>query len=296
MFEAVPGYPGLVDQARVAAFEGLVDALSAYQRDVMAIKTAPSGERRRQLTRAVLAEYGPRPALRQTVVVELIGLVRDHVGAEETLRYIRSLPEYLRRHTPVIEQEQIALARMEDLPGAAAALENLIKRVGPSADRCGILGGRYKRLMREATTPGEREHYLERAIAASQRGMDEDLNDYYPSSNLPRLYRLRNATGDEQRAVEVATVVMAACRRALARNPDDEWVLLTLLGAAFDRGDAEEAQPLVTKVRLRNPAGFHLGSTVSDLRMSYRLLPADARNQLGDVMGQMEEMWCATRT
>ena len=61
-----------------------------------------------------------------------------------------------------------------------------------------------------------------------------DLNDYYPTSNLPRLYRLRGGEGDEQKAVVAATVTVAACERSVALAKDDEWTRKTLLGAAFD--------------------------------------------------------------
>jgi tetratricopeptide repeat protein len=150
-------------------------------------------------------EYGSRYAVRTAVAVELIGLARDHNGPDATVRYIDSLPKALQQHPSVIEQKQIALAKLGDVSGAAAALENLIRHVGPSSDRCGILGGRYKQLMRASRTPRDRRHYLELAIAAYERGTAEDLNDYYLSSNLPRLYRRRADPGDEERAAEAAS-------------------------------------------------------------------------------------------
>jgi hypothetical protein len=290
VFEAVPGYPGDVDPARVSAFEDLVDALTAYQRDVMAIKLAAGADRRRALTVELLHEYGARPAVREAVVVELIGLARDHAGPVETLRYIDGLPELLQTHPPVIEQKQIALARTGDLLNAAAEIENLIRHAGPSADRCGILGGRYKQLMRQSIGPSARSLYLERAIAAYERGMAEDLNDYYPSSNLPRLYRQRGNAGDEQKALDVAAVVVAACRRAMARDPQDEWAVLTLLGAAFDRGDGAEARVLATQIERSGPAGFHLETTVADLETSCALQPPDVRAELIEVLDRMRAM------
>ena len=44
--------------------------------------------------------------------------------------------------------------------------------------------------------------------------MELDLNQYYCSCNLPRLYRQRKLNGDEVRAGIVAKVVLAACERA----------------------------------------------------------------------------------
>jgi hypothetical protein len=290
VFTAVPGYPSKIDRSRLSAFEDVVDELSTFQEIVRTIKCSPSTAERRTLTETLLRELGSRSAVRTAVVVELVGLARDHLGPEATVRYIDKLPKALQRHPPVIEQKQIALAKMGDVGRAAAALENLIEHVGPSADRCGILGGRYKQLAKEATDDRERRAYLDRAIAAYEQGMAEDLNEYYPSSNLPRLYRRRADPGDEQKARDVATVVMAACRRALARDPGDEWVVLTLLGAAFDRGDAEEADTLVTRIERAGVANFHLGTTVADLRASCALQPDDVEAPLRPVLRRVEEL------
>jgi hypothetical protein len=41
--------------------------------------------------------------------------------------------------------------------------------------------------------------YLNKSIQSYERGMELDLNDYYCSSNLPRLYRQRNRKGDDER-------------------------------------------------------------------------------------------------
>jgi hypothetical protein len=194
------------------------------------IKEAFDPATRRRLTRELLAKYGTQPAVRDSVAVQIIGLTRDHVGPDETLSYIDGLPDNLQNHPPVIEQRQIALAKTGDVLSAAAQLKLLINQAGPSSDRYGILGGHYKQLMMRSTDPAVRRRYLDAAIDAYERGMAEDLNDYYPSSNLPRLYRRRGAPGDEQRANDVATIVKAACQRVLDRDGDDGWVL-TLSGS-----------------------------------------------------------------
>jgi hypothetical protein len=98
-----------------------------------------------------------------------------------------------------------------------------------------------------------------------------DLNDYYPSSNLPRLYRRRERPGDERRALEAATVAITACRVSLAENPDDPWARPTLLGAAYDRGDLVEAQELVEQISLEGAAAWHLNTTIADLQESAEL-------------------------
>ena len=127
---------------------------------------------------------------------------------------------------------------------------------GETSERLGLLGGRYKQLATDAADEAERQRYVDQAIRSYERGMTADLNDYYPASNLPRLYRKRGREGDEKLAGDAEVVTMAACQRALARKTADEWVRPTLLGLAFDRCDVAKAQQLLTEVAPRErPCG-----------------------------------------
>jgi hypothetical protein len=284
VFAAVPGYPRTDDPANVSAFEELVDALTGFQRDVAMIEEAADADTRRNLTLQLLTEYGAQPAVRDSVAVQIIGLARDHVGPDETLRDINGLPRNLQNHPPVIEQKQIALAKSGDVLAAAAQLKLLIRQAGPSSDRYGILGGRYKQLMMKSADPTAHRRYLDLAIEAYEHGMAEDLNAYYPSSNLPRLYRRRGGPGDEQRANDVATIVKAACERALERDGDDGWVRLTQLGAAFDRGNAAEAQRMAEEVQRSGPALFHLTTTMADLQTSFDLQSPEEQAEMSEAL------------
>jgi hypothetical protein len=99
-----------------------------------------------------------------------------------------------------------------------------------------------------------------------------DLNDYYPSSNLPRLYRERKRSGDETKAIMAANLALMACNRSRKRNPDDPWALPTLLGAAFDAGDVPTARKLLDEFQQASVAPFPIDSTIPDLRRSLALL------------------------
>lgn len=288
VFETVAGYT-TAHRGGVEEFEQLVDTLSGFQKLAATITATVDRDRRRALTRRLVQEYGEQQAVQETVAIQIVELVRDHVGPEATLDYIATLDDDVRSHTSVIEQQQIALSAVDDTAGAAATLELLIERVGPTSDRCGILGGRYKKLMRTSTGTARRV-YLKKAIAAYERGMNEDLNDYYPSSNLPRLYRLRGEPGDEDRAVSVAFVVDAACRRAIARNPADLWARLTQLGAAFDRGDGDEARALAVDIEQRTPPDFSLGTTMDDLDTTVELLPPDKQQHVRRALESVREL------
>jgi hypothetical protein len=94
------------------------------------------------------------------------------------------------------------------------------------------------------------------------------------SSNLPRLYLQRNRKGDRERAIAVSQIVVAACERAKKRKEADEWLRPTLLGAAFDAGDADKAEELATEVLAEGAARWKLATTMSDLESTVLLVRA----------------------
>jgi hypothetical protein len=54
---------------------------------------------------------------------------------------------------------------------------------------------------------------------------------------------------------------VAACERAKKRKEADEWLRPTLLGAAFDAGDADKAEELATEVLAEGAARWKLATT-----------------------------------
>ena len=293
VFEGVPGYPGQVDPERVSAFTDLADELMAFDADVREAYLAPLPDRR-ALATEVLARHGGRPAVREADALQILRMLRDLVDWQAVLGYVSTLPEHVARHPLIMEQECLALAKTK-VPGAAlkavARLETLIARYGETSERLGLLGGRYKQLASDASDEAERNRYLDRAIRSYARGMMADLNDYYPTSNLPRLYRKRGNEGDADLAVEAEVITMAACRRALARGTADEWVRSTLLGLAFDRGDVAEAQRLLPEVAAEGPAVWKLKITLTDLQESIdRHADETVRRQLNGVLTALREL------
>ena len=268
VFEAVPGFPD-IDQSLLSAFRSAVDELSSFDVDVRAVRYLPAPDRF-AAARAIVAKYGNHPAVRDAVALRLLRLLHDTASQDADdwtvqLDYIRGLPAHLARHPLVLEYRALALAKKADVPAAAAALEQLIATHGGTSERYGLLGGRYKQLMRAATTPKERRRYLNKAIESYENGMLLDLNNYYPTSNLPRLYRERGSEEDLIRAGEAAVITTEACRRAVILELDDEWMKSTLLGMAFYRGDVADAQSLMLRVEEEGPGVWQLQATLGDL-------------------------------
>jgi hypothetical protein len=266
VFDAVPGFP-TPDATKVTAFEDTVAELAQFDADTRAIRATPQSRRPARVKR-LLEQYGSHEIVRDVVALELLRLVRDHLGWPAVLEYIDTLPEHLARAPLVLEQQALALSGTGDVEGAIGRLEQLIDAHGETSERLGLLGGRYRRLAGAAESAADRRWYLGKAIDAYQRGMDVDLNDYYPTSNLARLYRQRNDPGDELRAADAEVVTAVACRAAIANGSADEWARATLLANAFDRGDVAEAIRLRADVEAEGLAAWQLDSIIDSLRHS----------------------------
>jgi hypothetical protein len=231
------------------------------------------------------------PVVALTLLRTLVGAVDRPDDWKHVLTYIDRLPEPMRRMAEVQEQRALAVSATGQLADAIGALEELIQTAGPSPERLGLLGGRYKRLMESATDSAEKLRYLSKAIDSYEQGMQLDLNEYYCASNLPRLYRQRGRKGDEDRARSTLHLVMAACDRARRRGVLDEWLRPTLLGAAFDAGDADKAEELLPDVIADGAALWKLQSTKTDLERSISHVENDARKQrLFAVLSQLNAL------
>jgi hypothetical protein len=87
----------------------------------------------------------------------------------------------------------------------------------------------------------------------------------------------------------VLHIVVAACERAKKRKEADEWLRPTLLGAAFDAGDANKAEELATEVLAEGAARWKLESTISDLESTVLLVQdPDTKNRLTAVLDTLK--------
>jgi len=270
VYETLPGYPGALDAARVSTFRKRVNEVSAVLAQIEGARRAPKSERLNQAI-AVRDKYKDAAAAVPGIALEILMLLRDSGAWSDVIAFIESLPDSTRQLGTFVEQYHLARSKVGDHLTAIGAINELIRTSGDSSERRGLLGGRYKKLYDAAKDEGDRATYLDRAIDEYDRGMRLDLNDYYPTSNLPRLLRTRGAEGDEERARVAATVTVAACERALALNPTNPWIRPTLLGAAFDAGNVEGAKRLYQEIRRDGPGAFQLTTTIADLERSVAL-------------------------
>jgi hypothetical protein len=271
MFVSITGYPSAVDPGAASTMKDQLADLAAFQTKVRTVRAAPQRERM-QRALALIASDGSPPTT-YPVALALMLLLRDAAETVDdwktVLDFLSKLPAAFADQPDVQDHMAFATAQSGDAIEAIAQLKTLIESGGPTPERFGQLGGRYRRLIDSPTaSAAERLGSLASAIDAYEKGMDLDLNAYYCSSNLPRLYRKRMRKGDEERALSVLKVVILACERARRRGIADEWLRPTLLGAAFDAGDADKAEELVDDIIAEGPARWKLDSILTGLRLS----------------------------
>ncbi len=270
------------DTTRTTAFKDSLEQLSQFQSAVAAVRVASKDVARQQAV-DLRDRYLPGGPVMKAVAIELLYLLRDCTDFATTLEFIDALPADLRSSALVKEQRALAESKVGNHDQAIGALLELIKLSGDSSERQGLLGGRYKKKWSASKDPA----HLDRAIEAYEQGMKLDLNDYYPSCNLPRLYRARGEEGDDDKAKVAAAIAMTACERAKQRNSRDEWLNPTLLGAAFDAGDVSKAKALAKDVRKDGPAAWKLSTTLEDCRVSAKLHEQPKQDQLLTIVEQL---------
>jgi hypothetical protein len=291
MHDCIKGYPTVVDQGAASSMKDQMAELAAFQAETRAVRSVPRAERMPR-ARALVARTKDQ-RLTSPAALALLSLLRDCAeGGEDwtvVLDFVDALPTALKQQEIVREQQALALSNAGKHIEAIAALEALVATSGPTPERLGLLGGRYKRLLKSATIPDDTRACLSNAIDAYERGMELDLNDYYCSCNLPRLYRQRKRKGDEERAQSVLRIVIAQCERARKRGVADEWLRPTLLGAAFDAGDADKAEELAQEVALEGAARWKLDSLMLDLQASIaQVADAEHRDRLAAVLADLK--------
>jgi tetratricopeptide (TPR) repeat protein len=287
MHESIDGYPGNVDPSAASTVKGRMVELAAFQGQLRAVRAAPRDQRMHKA--GELAAAQDPASMTAPMAIALLLLLRDCAEKDDdwthALAFIERLPTDFRSVAEVQEQRALALSHAGQHLEAIAELDKLIKVFGPTPERLGLLGGRYKRLFRNAADPGDRREHLNRTIECYENGMELDLNEYYCSSNLPRLYRARARKGDEERSKTVLRVVMAACERAKKRGATDPWLRPTLLAAAFDAGNPDKAEELADEVRDEGHARWKLDSVRDDLKSSLaHVKDSTTRERLEHVM------------
>jgi len=290
VFQAIPKFPGPLDLSTVQSFHDVAERLATIQSEVSVARSLPPADAK-NVVQQIAGKYGADAVSLPSVALDIVMLLRDTRQWAAALTFIDGLPKQVREIPVMREQRALVLSKTGKHLEAIAELEALIRTAGDTSERSGLIGGRYKALNDTASDAVSKSRYLNKAIEAYQRGMMLDLNDYFPSSNLPRLYRVRKQKDDEEAAKTTALLAMTACQRSIQRNPADPWGLPTLMAAAFDAGDTEKAAALLEKSRQADIAPFQVASAIPDMRRAISLLADETKaHALASILGDFQQL------
>lgn len=286
MFQVLPGFPNSVDERHAKLLREKFDALNEFQGRMSEIRIAPPGSRE-EMASQLINDYVAGKPVSAAVAHGLFKLFEGLGAWQKILDLANKLPLEIAQQSNVVELVSLAKSKLGDHSSAIAELNTLIENFGPTSEREGLLGGRYKRLYSEAVG-AEKPRWLNESIKHYELGMMMDLNDYFPASNLPRLYRLRGLKGDVEKAKAVAQLVYFSCQRARQRNASDEWLLPTLLGAAFDAADIDSAETLCAEIVQEGSGAWKLDTTIRDLELSLLYVEDSGRRDvLRDILEKL---------
>jgi hypothetical protein len=294
--DAVTPYHRLVDETPEEAFETIAERIASFQADISEVRLTTDLDQRKQRIEEVLRQHAEAAKVMPDVAIELVHLVRDAKNWKAVRDFVESLPESARKVEVVQEQYFLALSELGEHAKAIAGIKEMNRRFGPTPERCGLIGGRYKRLFRDARgkreiagkgAPSHQERQnLRLAIQFYEQGMMLDLNEYYCSCNLPALLQSRGKKGDEERARSIDDQVIAACRRAQHLGTGDEWLNDTLFGTAFRQGKVEVLDEIVEEIE--GGVAWKLGSTLDDARDWIRQAPEAKKKELAANLEQLK--------
>jgi hypothetical protein len=287
MYQAIGGYPDKVNEAAASTMKDVMTAFADFQGELSAVRALP-GASRMERAKELVDKYWKPPVTPPTALALLRSLKNcadDPNDWNWITDFINKLPADVRGQEEVRELDAFAVANAGKPIDAIAKLEALIVQSGPTPERLGLLGGRYKRLFTTAATRDDGLVCLNKAIDSYERGMEIDLNQYYCSCNLPRLYKARKRKGDDERALSVSKIVIAACVRAKKLGLADEWLPATLLSTAFDSGDADKAEELAPEIVAEGAARWKVDTLLRDLETSVQQAEnADLRDRLAAIL------------
>ena len=168
IYTVLPGFPTEVDPQRAIVMRQQFEALTAFQARVSAVRSAPS-DQWQALATQLLHECvaTPLPPLAAHSLLKLF----ESLGAwQQIVDLVPRLPADVARRSSVTELTSLARSKLGNHREAIAALQTLIATSGPTSEREGLLGGRYKKLYAEASDADKRR-YLNEAIKHYELGM-----------------------------------------------------------------------------------------------------------------------------
>ncbi len=210
------------------------------------------------------------------VSIDMLLAYRSVESYNDMVRFIQSLPDFLKKTTLIQEQYGFALNRAGKKEEAIKVLQSLIDSNGPSSETCGILGRVYKDKYNEFknTKPAAATGYLDKAIDTYLMGYKADMRDFYPGVNAVNLLFIKKdpLAADLAKVVEfsVSTHLEKKAKRSyrnITSNFDDYWPYATLLELAVIQGNEDRSNTYLAKCLATPNEPWQRKTTADNLKM-----------------------------
>lgn len=259
--------PPDIARLKTDVFRDRVRSGEARRGELAAARAAKSVER----LLAFEAELGDDLADDETgILVDLMLSYRALEQWPRMIALIERFPAVLRRTILVREQLALALNRDGQADRAIEVLSAVLDEQGPSSETLGLLGRVYKDLWEKAVKAGESFHatgYLQKAIAAYDRGFSTDPRDAFPGINALTLLDVEGSAASRRRSEELIPVVRFAIEQRLASKTPDYWDHASKLELSVLAERREEAEVSLASALATRPESWMARTTSRNLRL-----------------------------
>jgi len=154
MHQSIPGYPTNVDPRKATTMRDQLTELGRIS-DESARSARRAGPAERMGRAQELIATEGRPPATYPTALSLLMLLRDSIVTvadwNVVLDFVGKLPAHFANESEILEIRAFAAAQAGNNMQAIAELQTLIDLTGPTPERLGLMGGRYKRLTKAAT-------------------------------------------------------------------------------------------------------------------------------------------------
>jgi hypothetical protein len=213
-------------------------------------------------------EIGDVSQVSPEIALALFDAYRARGAWRRQVELAKKLPPSVLAAPRLQEQLALALNRAGEWERAEQIVQELLRRNGPSAETCGVLGRVYKDQYEQAQKGGDAqraETFLAKAVNAYLQGFEADWRDAYPGINAATLMELQGGT--DPRLEEILPVVLYAAKRKLAVGRGDYWDEATLLELLVLAGKQEEATRQLARAVKQLQFEWQGESTARNLRL-----------------------------
>jgi hypothetical protein len=228
-----------------------------------------------------------------SMTIEILIAYRSIESYEDMVRFIESLPAFMKNTILIQEQYGFALNRAGKKDEAVNVLQKIMDDDSSSSETCGILGRVYKDRYNEFknTKPLIAAGYLDKAIEIYLRGYKADMRNFYPGVNAVNLLFIKN----DPFAKELAKVVEFSVNTHLEKkskksqgnisgNFDDYWPYATLLELAVIQDNRENANKYLTQCLITPNEPWQRNTTTNNLKMY-----GGEKEWVAEIMKQLQE-------